>query len=67
MRAYRCDACGRIVLLPSFSNGEMTYIPGEIYIYHQKGMHENVELCDECLADVMDKVAEIRLRGERKE
>lgn len=62
MRAYRCDACGKMFMLPdnslNFSGIEDDdlsdcHIPGYLYIYHSRGMATSIDLCKDCLEKVV--------------
>lgn len=62
MRAYRCDACRKMFMLPdnslNFSGIEDDglddcHIPGNIYIYHSNGVATSLDLCKDCLEKVV--------------
>lgn len=62
MRAYRCDACRKMFMLPdnslNFSGIEDDdlndcRIPGNLYIYHSRGMVTSIDLCKDCLEKVV--------------
>lgn len=69
MRAYKCDACGQVFLLPdnslNFSGPEDddiddVHVPGQLYIYRRSGVATCMDLCKDCLDKMMDSVQHIK-------
>ena len=62
MRAYRCDACHKIFLIPNdyYEDEENVRAPaGVIYIYQRKGVAISFDLCEKCLGKVVNEVEKI--------
>ena len=68
MRAYRCDACGKMFMIPynslNFSGIEDDdlddrHIPGNLYIYYPHSVPTNLDLCKDCLEKVMATITRI--------
>lgn len=65
MRAYRCDACHKIFLLPddNYDNDENVRSPAaEIYIYKKRGVANVAELCPDCLRSVLETIENIPIK-----
>ena len=52
MRAYRCDACQKMFMLPDNDLG-VCQVPGNLYIYRPHGMSISFDLCKDCLEKVV--------------
>ena len=68
MRAYKCDACGKIFLLPdSYLNFEgpedddLTdlHVPVNLYIYRDHGISPCYDICKSCGERIMKTIEEI--------
>ena len=65
MRAYRCDACHKMYLLPDTYEGDdcepVTNIPpSQLQIYTRRGVFTYMDLCEDCLEKVMNVIGVIR-------
>lgn len=65
MRAYRCDACRKVFMLPdklmdSYGRDDDTFldvhIPGSLYIYLGDGRGTDLDLCKDCLEKVVTTI-----------
>ena len=68
MRAYRCDACGRVFLLPNnclnFEGPEDddfddAHIPMNLYLYKDRGVATCYDICKECANRILREVNKI--------
>ena len=75
MRAYRCDACQKMFMLPdnslNFSGIEDDdlsdcHIPGNLYIYYPHGNSISIDLCKDCLDKVVLTIERISGNTELK-
>ena len=62
MRAYQCDACGRLFLLPDNSlnfegpdDDELpdSHVPMNLYHYHSHGIATCYDICQECADEIL--------------
>ena len=63
MRAYRCDICKHVYLMPEtrfVGDDGIEYddvnsaMPAELNIYPQRGMVESYDICKDCLDKLLD-------------
>ena len=68
MRAYKCDACGIVFLLPDGSlnfegpeDDDLTdsHIPVNLYVYHDHGIATCYDICQSCGERIMKTIEEI--------
>ena len=68
MRAYKCDACGRVFLLPNnCSNFEGpddddlddAHVPMDLYLYKDRGVATCYDICKECANRILREVNKI--------
>lgn len=67
MRAYKCDACGKVFLLPdasSYYEGleddlPESHIPYDLYVYHDRGVATCYDICKSCGERIMKTIEEI--------
>ena len=60
MRAYRCDICRQVYLIPDDPDNKYMYgIPAELTIYQQNGHDESADICGNCLTKILNFVKEI--------
>ena len=72
MRAYRCDACGRVFLLPnnclnfedSDDDFDDAHVPMDLYLYREHGVATCYDICKECANRILKEVNKIS--GEHK-
>lgn len=75
MRAYKCDACGRVFLLPdnslNFEGPEDNdipedHVPATLYHYSNKGIATCYDLCKECTGRILQEIERIHFNYQSK-
>lgn len=68
MRAYMCDACGKVFLLPGNclnfedlddDDFDDTHVPMNLYLYREHGVATCCDICKECANRILKEVNKI--------
>ena len=68
MRAYKCDACGKVFLLPDtaynsegFEDDDLPtpHVPFSFDVYHDRGIATFYDICQNCGERIMKTIEEI--------
>ena len=68
MRAYKCDCCGKVYLLPdnslNFRGPEdddisESHVPFDLYAYHDRGIATCYDICKSCGERIVKTIEEI--------
>ena len=75
MRAYKCDACGRVFLLPNNclnfegpddDEFDDAHIPMYLYLYREHGVAACYDICKECANRILREVNKISAEHKTK-
>ena len=68
MRAYKCDACGRVFLLPNNclnfegpddDEFDDAHVPMDLYLYREHGVATCYDICKECANRILKEINKI--------
>lgn len=68
MRAYKCDACGRVFLLPNNclniegpddDEFDDAHVPMDLYLYREHGVATCYDICKECANHILREIEKI--------
>lgn len=66
MRAYKCDACGRVFVLKDNPCTDEERIPMDIYVYHDHDVDTCYNICKECAEKILQEMERLHFNQQTK-